>query len=47
MGGRGLVKGRTNREMDRRRKGEMERGKGGGREEGDSKCVCMRGGGWR
>ena len=25
MGGRGLVKGRTNREMDRRRKGEMER----------------------
>ena len=38
--GRGLVKGRMKRKMNRRRKGEMERGKGGGREEGGSKCVC-------
>ena len=36
--GRGLVKGRMKREMNRRRKREMERGKGG--EEGGSKCIC-------
>ena len=31
-GRRGLVKGRMKRKMNRRRKGEMERGKEGGRE---------------
>ena len=35
-GRRGLVKGRMKRKMNRRRKGEMERGKRGGRKEGSA-----------